>query len=166
MATTTPRIRKKLYFDFNIGGTATRAIFPVTQFRAGMTMGERYGGALQALEALTGSSDPALKAQRAVAAWAVLANDPTNPITGTGAALYVDFIGPTIGNGTGAITRIAFQTVGGTLFQKAGQDAIYGTVGGLRHFAVRVRHSGVSGGGISQTLRGTLYVARQHSVEV
>jgi hypothetical protein len=166
MATTTPQIRKKLYFDFNIGGTATRAIFACTQFRAGMTMGERYNGALQALEALTGSSPSGLKAQRAVSAYAVPANNPTTAITSVGGVLYVDFIGPTIGNGTGGITRIAYQTVGGTLFQKAGQDAIYGTVGGLRHFAVRVRRSGLTSGAVNQTIRGTVYVSRQHSIEV
>lgn len=166
MSTTTPTIRRKLYFDFNIGGTATRQIFPCTQFRAGLTMGERYGGALQALEALTGSSPAASKAQRAVSAYVVLANDQTNPITSVGGTLYVDFIGPTIGNNAGGITRIAYQTVGGTLFQKAGQDAIYGTAGVLRHFSVRVRRSGITTGDINQTIRGVLYVSRQHSIEV
>lgn len=164
MATTTPVTRRKLYYDFSIGGGATRAIVPVTQFRAGLTCGDRYGAVLSRLEALTGSSPVANKERNAVMAWAALAGNSQagNTITSVGAPVWVDFIGATSGNGTGAITRLPYFTVGGTLFQKPGQEAIYGTAGSIRDIAIRVRRTGTG----ATTLRGVLYVQRQHSMEV
>jgi len=163
MATTNPVTKKKLYFDFSIGGGATRAIFPLTQFRAGLTCGDRHGGVLERLEAVTGSSTG--KRAREVMAWAVPAGNSTNNSTitsGAGAMFYVDFIGATSGNGTGGISRLPFLTVGGTVFQKAGHSAIYGTGGIIRDAAVRVRRTGTS----ATTVHGVLYVQRQHSMEI
>lgn len=163
MATTNPVSKKKLYFDFSIGGAATRAIFPATQFRAGLTCGDRHGGVLDRLEAMTGST-PGHR-QREVSAWAQPVGNATNSsaiTSGAGASLYVDFIGATSGNGTGAISRLPFLTVGGTVFQKAGHSAVYGTAGIIRDFAIRVRRTGTSG----TTIHGVLYVQRQHSLEI
>lgn len=164
MSSTAPQIRKKLYFD--LAFTGTRQIVLCTQFRTGVTINERFNGALQALEALTGSSSGVSKAQREVEARFVPAG-LTNAalatsLTSVAAPFWLDFIGATIGNGTGGISRLPYLTVGGTVFQKAGQSAVFGTTGILRHFAVRVRRTGTN----TTTVRGTLYVGRQHSIEV
>ena len=164
MASTAPQLRRKLYFDANFSGT--RQIFLCTQFRAGVTIAERHNGVMQAAVALTASSPPAAKARNEVSAWFVPAG-LTNAalatsLTSVSAPFWLDFIGPTIGNGTGGITRLPYLTVGSTLFQKAGQSAVFGTAGSQRHFAVRVRRTGTG----TTTVRGTLYVARQHSLEV
>lgn len=164
MATTNPQLRRKLYFD--VGFTITRQIFLCTQFRSGVTIAERFNGAMQAAMALTASSPPASKARNEITAVFVPAGTTNaslqTSLTVAGSPFWVDFIGPTIGNGTGGITRLPFLTVGSTLFQKAGQSAVFGTAGGQRHFAVRIRRSGTT----TTTVRGTLYVARQHSLEV
>lgn len=164
MATTAPQIRKKLYFDLNF--TGTRQIFLCTQFRAGVTIAERYNGAMQGLLACTGGSPARLKAENEVTVWALPAG-LTNAalatsLTSVAAPLWVDIIGPTIGNGTGGITRLPYLTVGATVFQKAGQSAVFGTTGSPRHFAVRVRRTGTN----TTTIRGVVYVQRQHSIEV
>ncbi|MBV8722260.1 MAG: hypothetical protein JO277_08930 [Candidatus Eremiobacteraeota bacterium] len=167
MATTTPNKRKKLYFDFAITGSATRQIFPVTQFRAGVTCPERFGGFLDALEALTASSNAGAKARNEVSAWAMIANKGDALAAVTIAPVMIDFIGPTSGNGPGGITRLPYLTVGGNnLGEKCGQSAIFGTAGVERHFAIRVRRGNVAPGGSTSTVRGVLYVARQHSIEV
>lgn len=168
MATTNPLKRKKLYFDFNIGPTATRAIFPCTAFRSGVTCGDRFGAVLDGLEALTGSSTAQAKRQREVMAYAVAVGNGTSAALATVAAagaLFVDFIGATIGNGTGGISRLPFLTVGSTtpIFQKAGHSAVFGTSGIIRDFAVRVRRPAATTG---VTIHGTIYVQRQHSIEV
>lgn len=164
MATTNPQLRRKLYFDINF--TGTRQIFLCTQFRSGVTIAERFNGALQPAMALTGSSPSMNKARNEVSAWVIPAG-LTNAalatsLTSVASPLWLDFIGPTIGNGTGGITRLPYLTVGSTIFQKAGQSAVFGTTGVQRHFAVRVRRTGTN----TTTVRGTLYVARQHSLEV
>ena len=163
---TSPVTRKKLYFDFAISSTATRAIFPCTQFRAGLTCGDRYAAVLDRLEALTGSSNIRTKEQREVTAFAIPVGNATSsaPITfGAAAALYVDFIGATSGNGTGGISRLPFLTIGGPVFQKAGQSAVFGTTGIIRDFAVRVRRPNATTG---VTIHGVVYVQRQHAMEV
>lgn len=162
--------RRKLYFDFVIAGGATRQIFPCTQVTAG-TVGDRYGNLLDVLEALTGSSPKNLKVKNAVTAFAVAAGQVfaqsgggSANLTNQGSPLWVDFIGlsSTFAGGTGPITRLPYQTVGATLNQKPGQEAIYGTAGVPRHLAVRVRRTGTG----TTTIRGTCYVQRQHSIEV
>ena len=164
MASTNPQIRRKLYFDVNFSGT--RQIFLCTQFRSGVTISERFNGAMQALAALTASSPPASKARNEVTAVFIPAG-LTNAalatsLTSVSAPCWLDFIGPTIGNGTGGITRLIFQTVGASLFQKAGQSVVFGTAGSPRHFAVRLRRTGTG----TTTVRGVVYVARNHSLEV
>lgn len=148
--------RKKLYFDFNMGIGATRVIFPCTQ-AVQSAAGDRYGGLLDALEACTLSTPSEVKRRNEVAAWA-------SAVTGlSGGALMVDFIGWTSGNGTGPIVKLPFPGVNlTTTDSKAGQSAVFGTGGIARHFSVRIRRLVT----FTVTTRGTVYVQRQHSIEV
>lgn len=161
---------KKLYFDVAFSGTTSRAFFPCTQVTA-TTPGDRYGALLDALEALTGGSNPRTKQQRAVSAWFVPAGSSQAGSAwsaGSGAQVAVDFVQPTllVLNNV-APTRIQYLNPGGTVnTSKPGQDAIYGTLGILRHFSVRLRRPNAGTTAFGQSLRGTLYVQRQHSLEV
>lgn len=161
--------RKKLYFDVSIGSAASRAFFPCTQFTPGYT-GDRYGGVLAALEACTGGAPNATKVQRAVTAWFVLAGDSQAgaTITSNGSIMAVDFVQPTQTVAGGAsVTRLVYLNPGGTAnTAKPGQDAVYGTLGSIRHFSVRLRRPSVGGNSAAVSIRGTLYVQRQHSIEV
>jgi hypothetical protein len=175
-------IRKKLYFDVAFGSgtggigqavntTVAALYFPCTQFTNGVA-GDRYGGVLQAVEALTGNAPNQIKSRNAVSAWFQLANvgalDSTLVATGTTCA--IDFVMPTgtVATPGAGVTRLrSLSTAGATQFSKAGQEAIYGTLGTLRHFSVRIRRPnavGVVGSGTS--IRGVLYVQRQHTIEV
>jgi hypothetical protein len=161
--------RKKLYFDVLLGSAVSRAFFPCTQFTPGYT-GDRYGGVLAALEACTGGAPNATKVQRAVTAWAVIVGDSQAgaTITSNGSILAVDFVQPTqtVVN-TAAVTRIVYLNPGGTAnTAKPGQDAVYGTLGIIRHFSVRIRRPSAGGNSAAVSVRGTLYVQRQHSIEV
>jgi hypothetical protein len=162
-------VRKKLYFDVAISSALTRAFFPCTQFTPGYT-GDRYGGVLAALEACTGGAPNATKVQRAVSAWFVKAGDSQagQTITSNGSIMAVDFVQPTqTVVTTVAVTRIVYLNPGNTAnTAKPGQDAIYGTLGSLRHFSVRLRRPSAGGNAAAVSIRGTLYVARQHSIEV
>ncbi len=162
---------KKLYFDVYLGGDGdggvlTNQTFLCTQFTAG-TPGDRYGCLLQAAENCTGSTPANTKRSRAVSAWfqpsAISVANTTTPAT----MLGVQFVQPT-SNGTNkaALTALPYLTVGGSsVATKAGNEAIYGTAGSLRHFSVRVRR-GVGQAGGNVTVAGVLYVQRQHSIEV
>lgn len=163
MSTTHPNTsRKKLYFDFALAAGATRAIFPCTQFRAGLTINERFNGCMTPLMALTGSSTPEAKVEAEVTAWVVSQHGGPGSATVDGNRLFVDLIGATASTYTGAIFRLPYLTVGGSISTKAGQSAVFGTAGIPRHFAVRVRRPS----GTANTVFGTVYVQRQHSLEV
>lgn len=161
---------KKLYFDARLGSTTTNQVFLCTQFTVG-TPGDRYGTLLDAMEACTGSTLPGIKQRRAVGAWFqasdIAGANATTPLT---AMMGVQFVQPTA-NGTNktALTALPYLTVGGaSVVGKAGNEAIYGTAGSLRHFSVRIqklRGTG-SGGGGTVSVGGVLYVQRQHSIEV
>lgn len=158
---------RKLYFDANLTATITNQSFLCTQFTAG-TPGDRYGSLLTALEACTGSSLSGIKQRRAVSAWfqpaRVVAQSATTPLN---ILMGVRFVQPT-SNGTNkaALTGLPYLTVGGAaVAAKIGQEAIYGTAGSLRHFAVQVQKLRSLGGG-NITVAGVLYVQRQHSIEV
>jgi hypothetical protein len=174
-----PLIRKKLYFDVNFGSgtggigqavatTVPALYFPCTQFTNGVA-GDRYGAVLQALEACTGNTPNQIKAQREVSAWFAFAGGGGQlTVTSAGSPVAVDFVQPT---GTVAnhanVTRLkVLNTAGTTQFAKGGFSAIYGTLGIERHFSVRVRKANASGVATTTSVRGTLYVARQHSIEV
>lgn len=176
--------KKKLYFDVNFGAgtggvgqavatTVPALYFPCTSFTNGV-VGDRNGNVLQALECLTGNSPNGIKKLNAVSAWFQLSNlgaallTLTSPSATTAEYTAVDFVMPT---GTVAnhanVTRLrSLNTAGTTLFSKGGQEAIYGTLGTLRHFSVRVRKTNNAGVAITTSVRGVLYVARQHSLEV
>lgn len=163
--------KKKLYFDVLFQGTTGIKIFPCTSFRDSWT-GDRYGNVLQVLESLTGNSTAAMKAKQAITAvFQMSGNASASPLTVTsvGATPFaVDFVQPTTGNGSNAlVTRLRSYNSAGTLQTAlAGSDAIYGTLGTPRHFATRVRRLNVSGAAVSSSVRGVLYVQRQHDMEV
>jgi hypothetical protein len=165
--------RKKLYFDFELGtlageaGTLTRRIFPCTQYPTatgptpGSQPGDRYGNLLDALEALTATSPNSMKSRRAVRAYVNLRSS-----TATSAKAFpisVDFIEPTNGllTNTAAVVLIDNPVLGSVY---DGTDAIYGTTGNIRHFAVLVRTGGNAV--VSADIVGTLFVDRQHDIEV
>lgn len=158
---------KKLYFDANLTATITNQSFLCTQFTAG-TPGDRYGALMQAMEACTGSTQSGMKQRRAVSAWfqpsRIVAANATTPLN---ILMGVRFVQPT-SNGTNkaALTGLPYLTVGGgAVAEKIGQEAIYGTAGSLRHFAIQVQKlRSLSGGAI--TVAGVLYVQRQHTIEV
>lgn len=169
MATNFKAKHKKLYFDVTMGTTATSALFVCTQFTNG-TPGDRYGNLLIALPALTGSSPASVKAQNAVSAWF----QPNSAGVTAASPWGVDFVGPTAGMTRGpqsnqaavaALHALPYLTVGTLtpLAQFSGHDAIYSiTAGTTRHIAVRMRRRGTA----LSTVSGTLYVQRQHSIEV
>jgi hypothetical protein len=157
--------RKKLYFDFSIGINATRQIFPATQFTSSLT-GDRYGGLLDALEACTGSSPADIKRRNEVSAWVQrTAQVYSNTPMATSGQLSVQFVYPTSGNGTGPVVPLPFMTPGFTFTDgKDGSSAVFGVAGTPRHFSIVVRRP--SNANIASTVRGVLYVQRQHSIEV
>lgn len=149
---------KKLYFDVSLA--ATNQTFMCTQFTQG-TPGDRYGALLPVLEALTGSS-PALAKQRSTTKAYFI---PTNQYASFNLP-YVNFIGPTSnGTGKGFLAYLPFMTAGSVVAAKAGHEAIYGTGGASRHFAVFLR-SVTATFGEGQVITGVLCVERQHSIEV
>jgi hypothetical protein len=164
---------RKLYFDVALPVTRTSQTFACTQFAAG-TAGDRYGALLQALETVTGSAPPGIKQQRTVSAWfqptAILGTNTTTPVM----PYTVSLVAPTsnVANASGALgnnlslTALPYLTVGGaSVASKAGHEAIYGTAGILRHFAVQVAKA-FALGVPAVTTHGVLYVQRQHSIEV
>jgi hypothetical protein len=181
-----PSIRKKLYFDVVFGSavggvgqavpaTVSALYFPCTQFTPTVP-GDRYGGVLAAVESCTGNSLNIVKARSAIEAWVIahggydVQGTPAAAlsVTAGGQTLMADFVQPT---GTVAnhanVTRLRYYNTAGALQGiKAGMEAIYGTLGTMRHFSVRVRRSNASGVASAVSARGTLYVARQHSLEV
>jgi hypothetical protein len=148
--------RKKLYYDvlFTFPGDTTvkSAAFRCTQFTVGTVSGERYGGFADALAALAAAAPPEKKRQNAVGAWFEVA-----AITGTAQA---NTVSPAIVDFVDAATLATpLANLGNATF--AGQDVVY-----TSHFGVRVRLAAVLTEGDAATIRGTLYVQRQHSIEV
>jgi len=160
--------RKKLYFNINLttvnNGLGATLVFgqvvACTQFRAGYT-GDVYGSVLEDLAALTIGSSAELKRRNEVTAW-------FQPITGQvvldGTAayrnqrVYVRFTIPTVrANGTAVILTFPGQPDGTTPI-------------GTRHFGILVsrdwRSSNHLDVTISPTVRGRLFVQRQHNIEI
>jgi len=166
MSTNFKAKHKKLYFDVTMGTTWTNAAFPCTQITNG-TPGDRYGNLMAALPALTGSASPSVKAQNSVCAWF----QPNSAGVTAAAPWAADFIQATATmvrgpQGTLAgVHALRYLTVGNTaVAQFSGHDAIYSVAGAGAplHFAVRLRRRGTA----LCTVSGTLYVQRQHSIEV
>lgn len=164
------RTAKKLYFNFAISPGAavntTRQIFPCTQITNG-TPGDRNGSLLQVVQGLTGGSPSAIRQRNEVMAHAMIANGGTTSAT-RAQAVEIDFIGPTSGASTAAVTPLAFLVAGGGGLTAnatfAGTSAVFSITPGLaRHFSVRVRKAG---GATSTHVYGTLMVEKQHSIEV
>jgi hypothetical protein len=160
--------RRKCYFDImNItqafpspgdAGTSRFSIVRPTQQNATTPSTERYGGFLDDVAALTGGSPPEVKRRNAVSAW-------FQPRPGYSSMLThrVEFVG--VAGTVTAATPLPFLLPGGGVdLEKAGADAIY-----TRHFRVRLQHiliATVAAGPTIGTVRGTLYLQRQHSIEV
>jgi hypothetical protein len=168
MATNLKQKRKKLYFDLSLSRAVTNVVVPCTQYTSGTVPGDRYGGLLDAYPAVQGGAQAGEKAKLAVSAWF-----QPNSFGGTVAAGVIDvmFVGPTAAaSGIGAIPRLKYLTgtAGGGITAVnalSGHEAIYSITAGIaRHFAVKVHRNAVSG--IAATISGTLYVQRQHSIEV
>lgn len=174
------RFRKKLYFDVAFGGTRSCLYFPVTPFRSSPTFGDRFGGLLPALESLTGNAPNSVKAGNEVIAAFIPAHGAFVGVGFTDAAVAIDFVQPTFGSAAVAgfpggavpgnnanVTRLSYLTTTGAKdLTRVGMTAIYGTLGTPRHFSVRVRRANANAGAASASLYGTLYVQRQHSIEV
>ena len=164
------RTARKLYFNFAIspsaGSNTTRQIFPCTQITVG-TPGDRNGSLLQVVTGLTGGAPSAVRQRNEVMAVAMISNGGTTSAT-RAQAVEVDFIGPTSGASTAAITPLPFLIAGGGGLTAnatfAGTSAIFSiTAGQPRHFSVRVRKAG---GPTSTHVYGMLMVEKQHSIEV
>lgn len=171
------RLAKKLYFNIswpNGATTGTGAVtkfIPCTPFRSSVTIGDRYGSLLEAVAAVTGNSANALKRAGTVSAWFVPADANTpNATSAATLGVYVDFCAPTLqgpsgGTNTDNVPLLPYLCVDGTSqARNRGKDTIYGTLGQPRHFSVRLRRTNAVT--LGHTLSGTLYVARQHSIEV
>lgn len=170
------RTRRKLYFDvvWPSGASATKSAlyFPCTAFRSSASFGDRFNGLLAAMESLTGSAPNQAKAASEVTAFFVPQH---GPFAGTGFSSYpgslaVDFVQPTFSVANNAnVTRLSYLTsTGAKDLTKVGMTAVYGTLGTQRHFSVRLRrpNAGAGAAAANVSLYGTLYVQRQHSVEV
>ena len=166
------RPAQKLCFDVlltNSGG-ATNIAYLCTPFTS-VCFGDRYGSALKAFPACTGSTQNITKQERAVSAWFqhVIGN---RTVPTDAAPVYIRFVAPTSTaanctgqTGTGlALSALPYLTAGGTVTTKAGHEAIYAganaSVGVMRHFCTQLVKSGAF------TVNGTLYVERQHTIEV
>ena len=162
--------RKKLYFNINLttvnNGLGATLVFgqavACTQFRATYG-GDVYGSVLEDLAALTIGSSDELKRRNEVTAW-------FQPITGQIVAavgtpfrnqrIYVRFILPTVMEnsilGPTYAPGLAFTG------QPNGTTPI-----GTRHFGILVARDGAgSATDISPTVRGRLFVQRQHNIEI
>lgn len=173
MATNFKQTRRKLYFDVTLNKGQTNAVVCCTQFSNG-TPGDRYGGLLDDMPALTGSSPASNKVRAAVQAWFVPQLLFYSSATGLGTSTSpqvqfdVNFCQPTANGANKSVKLLPYLTVGtlAPLNNLSGHEAIYSitNAGAARHFGVRVRRRG--SGVASISVCGTLYVARQHSLEV
>jgi hypothetical protein len=144
---------KKLYFDIALRLTQVQQSEACTPFRAGLN-GDRFGSLLQPVESCAATSNaPQTTAEaRECSAW-------FKP-SGTGStacAVNVFFSAPTVGAGTPTV----LPAYGGIA---AGDSAVFGTVGMMRQFSVTVKKP--VGIVTTAVVVGTVYVARQHSIEV
>ena len=181
-------MKKKLYFDFVITNNNRSLYFPCTWPTSSVygrdyvnsypvpvdrVVTERHGELLDALPALTGGAPTAVKQRREVSAWF----ETEYPMPACAIIkMALDFVGQDL------TTRTPFLLPGGAqVTSKLGLCTVF-----TRHFAVRLRsinvpfswvepptttkHTVVDGGVLtSQAMYpcyGTLYVQRQHSIEV
>lgn len=154
--------KKKLYFDVALTGATFAQAFPCTQFRASYA-GDNFGGVFDDLPPLNSATASGETQRRnSVSVWFAPTDGGTIPISATiGASdkVYTRFVFPTTAaNFAGfSTTQIAGLTFGSRV---RGSTPI-----GTRHFAVSVSRGGNSGN-LSATVRGVLYVQRQHSIEI
>lgn len=167
MATNLKQTRRKLYFDITFNRATTNVIVPCTQITAS-SPGDRYGGVLQAVEACQGATPSSVKAKAAVSAWFVPNQVVLSNATASAKQFAVDFVSPKAGGTNVTATGLPYLTgsAGGgvtVVTQFAGHEAIYSITAGIaRNFSCRVRRAANAGVSVS----GTLYVQRQHTIEV
>lgn len=151
---------KKLYYDLRINIAAASGtggiIRGITLTNVNSTIpgtGDRYGNVLDSLQPLTGSSPPHLRQRGGIQAWFQVTRLGDWTVDDGVIVPEIAYVGP-----TGAL--IDYQTVGGTVANKLGQDPSF-----TRHPAIQllIRRSTSAG---SFTVFGTLHVQRQHSIEV
>lgn len=167
MATNLKQTRRKLYFDITFNRATTNVVVPCTQITAG-TLGDRYGGLLASQEACQGATPNNTKAKAAVSAWFVPNSTTLSNATASAKVVSVDFVSAKAGATNVTATALPYLTgsAGGgvtTIAGLAGHEAIYSITAGIqRHFAVRARRAANAGVSVS----GTLFVQRQHTIEV
>lgn len=159
--------RKKLYFDISLV-TLPSVVRACTQFRATYP-GDLYGSVLEDFAALTAGSSANDKQRNEVTAWFVPVDGEildggraTQIIDKRNQRVYVRFVQATVSDntdGTGIAAGLTFP------------GRIQGTTPiGTRHFSVLVARDSKLGGtnrtDISPTVRGRLYVQRQHKIEI
>lgn len=157
--------RKKLYFDVSLVGAVKAQVFPCTQFRISYT-GDNFGAVLDDLPPLTNTSPSESKRRNSVCAWFQPTDGQSLPDLAAGTApvlarnshVFVRFVNATTSTSPTFPTDLTFP---GLL---PGSSPI-----GTRHFSVLVARPGgdfLDNNGTSPTVRGVLYVQRQHSIEI
>lgn len=150
---------KKLYFDITVPTGDVGVYVRCTQVTAGFTSQERYGRLLEDYAAADGSTPKTIRAQREVSAWfqpfSTDADSDFDRVI-TAANWIIQFMGST----TNALTveNVVFYNGATIDTTRAGFSPV-----ATRHFGVRVKRSGATTGNAA---RGTLFVQRQHTMEV
>lgn len=166
--------RKKLYFDISLTDAIPTRVYACTQFTATYA-GDLYGSVLEDFAPLTPASSAELKRRNEVCAWFQPTDGQTLPnINAAGTALitarnqqvFVRFViatATTTNTASWTVTQVSGLTFGSQL---PGSTPI-----GTRHFGVMVargiplRPTGYDDTR-SPTVRGRLYVQRQHTIEI
>jgi hypothetical protein len=170
-------MKKKLYFDFQFTRTGTSKFCPCT-FTNGFAVAtsliirERYGQLLDALPAATLGTSPQIKERNEVCAWFNLATALTSPME----RFVIDFVdrrcvqplfsinpandgvrdNPIYTKNFAVAVRLAYAHTSGLRGYTVGSGPVHAVNVALHTAAVR--------GPVDY--RGTLYVQRQHSIEV
>lgn len=149
--------RRKLYFDVSLGIGIVSQTFACTlsPTRAAFATGDRFGSLLAAYQPATASTPAQILRQNNVSAWFQPVTGQQGVGTASGSLIEVFFI-----NWTAAVSNTT---------QGCSQGALGSTIAGssplaLQEFSAKVRRAGAAGN--SLTCQGTLFVQRQHSIEV
>ena len=171
-------MKKKLYFDFQFTRSSRLLMFPCTfQTSPVLPIGnndgivtERHGQILEPLAALTQGMDHATKERREVSIWFNLATPITSPMDGFGLYIYGGKTGYTPGFGNApwdgkklnALYTEHFR-VALTLYQKDPGLNPFTMTGATPLIPIL---AAVATARNKINYRGTLFVQRQHSIEV
>lgn len=173
-----PVKRKKLYFDCSLPAGVTRRIFPVTLGRASFNTGDMYGGLLDnGVPKVTTASPVDAKRRNMVHAWfepQTFLNVGVTTVARVNTGVLVDFVVWTCAGKGITAAGIGFTGASGTQLPGGASSGtnpaiLTGSAASAlltKNFAVRVRKLTDDSLGVHMTVRGTLYVERQHSIEV